>query len=323
LSDLAGAEAVRVDLDGVVIDATLTPTTAAASGTVSNGAGGPLVGGWVATAGVDGVTATSTGPSGTWALEGLASGPRLFVFADPSGAHLPEFFDDRRGVHPDVVNFTAGTTTVVDAGLAAVAAPGAATTLSGTVTDEATGHPVAGAWVAVVDAASYQFVAGTVAGVDGAYMLGLPAGSYRVEVIDPTGRRDGEWHAGAPLGDPAAATPVVTGPGPATVVDVALRPATGTIAGTVTDDDGPLVGVWVAAVNANTGAFAGGANTASDGTYTLDHLAPGNYFTVYLDPTAGHRFEWHDNASAITGATPVTITSADPYRTIDVALAPL
>lgn len=323
LSDLAAAVPVRVDLDGVTVDTALAPATAAAAGTLTGGSGGPLAGGWVATAGVDGVVATTTGEDGSWVMEGLAAGPRLFVFADPSGAHVPEFFDDRHGAAPDIVDLAAGTTIQVDADLAAATAPGSATTLSGTVTDEVTGDPVPGAWVAVVDAASYQFVAGTTANADGVYSVGLPAGSYRVEVIDPSGSRDGQWHADAPLSDPAAATPVATQPGPATVVDVALTPATGTIGGAVTvDGGGPLAGVWVAALNANTGAFAGGTVTVGDGTYTLDGLAPGNYLTVYFDPTAAHGFEWHDNAPTITAAIPTTITTADPHRTIDAALTP-
>src|SRR5690606_24847976 len=191
-----------------------------------------LAGAWVATAGVDGVTATTTGPDGTWTLDGLAAGPRLFVFADPTGAHLPEFFDDRRGAPPDVVNLAAGTTTNIDAALTTTPVPGSATTLSGTVSDDATGDPVPGAWVAVVDATSYQFVAGTSAVANGSYTVDLPAGTYRAEVLDPTGIHAGEWHADAPLGDPASATPVVTTPGPPTVVDVALTPATGAIDGT-------------------------------------------------------------------------------------------
>lgn len=323
LSDVGHAERVRVDLDGVSVDAALAPTTAAATGTLSNSAGGPLAGGWVATAGVDGVAATTTAPDGAWVIEGLAAGPRLFVFVDPTGAHLPEFYNDRRGAPPDLVNLTAGTSTDLDAALTSAPAPGSATTLSGTVTDDATSDPVPGAWVAVVDAASYQFVAGTSAGVDGTYSLGLPAGSYRVEVIDPAGALGGEWHADAPLGDPAAATSVATTPGPATIVDVALTPATGSIEGSVTVEGGdPLAGAWVAAVNANTGGFAGGAITGGDGGYDLDDLVPGNYLLVFFDPTAGHGFEWHDNTAVVTSATPVTVTPTNPYRTINAMLQP-
>src|SRR5690606_12958547 len=124
LSDLSNAEAVRVDLDGVTVDAALTPVCSTATGTVARTTGGALAGAWVATAGVDGVTATTTGPDGTWTLDGLAAGPRLFVFADPTGAHLPEFFDDRRGAPPDVVNLAAGTTTNIDAALTTTPVPG-------------------------------------------------------------------------------------------------------------------------------------------------------------------------------------------------------
>lgn len=320
LTDLADAEAVRVDPDGETVDAALQPTTTVASGTVTTSTGGPLAGAWVAAAGLDGVTATTTGPDGGWTLAGLAPGPRLFVFADPAGAHLPEFFDDRRGRPPDVVNLTVGTTTDIDAPLTATTPPGSTTTLSGAIRDEVTGDPVPSAWIAAVDAATYQFVAGTVAAANGSYTVNLPAGSYRVEVIDPTGNHTAEWHANAPLGDPAAASPVLTTPGSPAVVDVALTPATGAIAGTVADGDVPLAGVLVGAVSANTGEFAGGTMTSADGTYTLDDLTPGNYWIVYFEPTGTYRLEWHDNSPAVTGATPVTITTASPHQTIDATL---
>jgi protocatechuate 3,4-dioxygenase beta subunit len=74
-------------------------------------------------------------------------------------------------------------------------------------------------------------------------------------------------------------------------------------------------------VNANPieGCCFGGAPTDSDGTYTIDGLAPGTYRVVAAAP--GFVFEIYDDTIDISLATPVTVTSGATAPDIDFALS--
>jgi hypothetical protein len=93
------------------------------------------------------------------------------------------------------------------------------------------------------------------------------------------------------------------------------------MAGTITDDPSgsPLGGAWVIAIGP-TGAIAGGAVTAANGTYTIAGLAPGTYRATIVDPSGGRTQEYHDNSPDYAGATPVNVT-AGATTTINAALA--
>ena len=69
-----------------------------------------------------------------------------------------------------------------------------------------------------------------------------------------------------------------------------------------------------------TGAIAGGAVTAADGTYTIAGLAPGTYRATIVDPNGGRTQEYYDNSPDYAGATPFNITAANT-ATINAALA--
>jgi len=149
--------------------------------------------------------------------------------------------------------------------------------ISGTVTDSATGAPVAGA---VVMARTRRFMRQAVTGADGSYTItNLRVGTYRVMT-----HKQGYMPKMYP--DPVilAAGASVTG------IDFALvqgtipppppPPGTGSISGTVINATTqlPIANATVHAMRSNGGPGCGGmARTGADGTYTIQYLLPGNY----------------------------------------------
>lgn len=124
------------------------------------------------------VAGTIADGSGGYRLEVPAGAHRL-LFLDPSGSTAAEWFADRGLDHPADARPVVAPATV-DAALAPVRG-----TVRGTVLEDGTGAPVAGAWVAVVGRRGV--VRATVAAADGTYRLtDLVAGSYRLVFVDPT-----------------------------------------------------------------------------------------------------------------------------------------
>jgi hypothetical protein len=68
-----------------------------------------------------------------------------------------------------------------------------------------------------------------------------------------------------------------------------------------------------------TGNIAGGAVTATDGTYTIAGLAPGTYRATFVDPNGGRTQEYHDNSPDYPGAATISLTAAHT-TTINAAL---
>ncbi|MFI7608423.1 S8 family serine peptidase [Micromonospora sp. NPDC049366] len=94
-------------------------------------------------------------------------------------------------------------------------------TLAGTVTDAASGSPIAGATVAITGAADRQFTTGT----DGTYSALLPAGDYQVAV--------------SAFGYQSKTTPATVTKSATTTLNVALSAVPSvTVSGTVTDGSG-------------------------------------------------------------------------------------
>lgn len=268
------------------------------------------------------VAATAvTDTAGRYAIAGLAAGPHLIIFADPTAAHTAEIHPGTGT--PTVVSLTAGTTATIDADLGPATAPPATATIGGSIA--AAGTPLAGGWVAVVDANTGRFAGGTTTGPAGTYTLGVPAGNYFVEIIDPTGGHAAEWHADQPITGLAHAIPVTATAGTAATVDADLAPTgpTGWLSGTVTSEGtgSPVPGAWVASVGAADGRFAGGTVAGLDGTYTLGGLAAGTYVVVIIDPTGEHIYEYHHDAASFFDATPLAIAPGHTTA-LDAALAP-
>lgn len=101
-------------------NAALTPTAGSLRGAVTvDATHAPLAGAWVVAIGPSGIAGgTVTDADGSYRIDGLAGGFYSVVFADPSGAHAAEFFDDQPDPsHATPVAVDSGVTTTVDAGL--------------------------------------------------------------------------------------------------------------------------------------------------------------------------------------------------------------
>lgn len=301
--------------------AALPPTRGAVAGTVVDDATGDPIGGAFAIA-LDGTTGAPVAGAradgtGRYHLGGLAPGTYRLLHLDPGGAHATRFFGG--GADPGSavpVTVTAAATTTADARLPDQPTSAPTTTLQGRVTEAGTGRTLAGVAVLAFRSSDIGLAAGTVTSATGAYALDVAAGSYRLAFLDLGGAHAMTWHRDRPYHDVAGSEVVLA---PATV-DAALAPTTGSLLGTVTlDGGGALAGAWVVAIGP--AGPAGGALTASDGTYRIDGLAPGSYRVTYLDPTGAHRQEYWADAPDYEHAAVVPVT-AGAASTADAALGP-
>ncbi len=83
----------------------------------------------------------------------------------------------------------------------------------------------------------------------------------------------------------------------------------GSISGTVVDQNGAaLDSIKMKAFDVTNGAYVMKVYTDSLGNYAFPTLNPSTYFLKADGEDCGYRDEWYDNATHITGATPITVT---------------
>ncbi|MEU6076232.1 carboxypeptidase regulatory-like domain-containing protein [Micromonospora sp. NPDC047074] len=158
--------------------------------------------------------------------------------------------------------------------------------LAGTVTGD--GAPLAGAEVRVVEADLT-----TRTGADGTFRLGLPAGTYTVQV--------------SALGFAPHESTVTVKTGETLTLPVTMTPVPrGSISGTVTDTNGAAIAGARLTV---TGPVAGAATSDAEGRYTVAGLIPGEYQLVV------------DARHHLTATVKATVV-ADQVATVAVRLKP-
>lgn len=192
-----------------------------------------------------------------------------------------------------------------------------ATGIGGSVTEQGSGAPIAGAQVAVLRTSDFSMVDGGVADAAGDYFVsGVPAGSYYLYVIDPTAEHPPGFH-----GPPTTVT--VTANTPYVDADPSMAPTRGAIAGTVTTQGSGNVmpGAWAITMNATTGQAATGTVADASGNFRVDDLAPGNHRIALLDPTGAHRPEFYNDSPTFQGSASVAVT-AGATATTNAALTP-
>lgn len=315
---LGAPDTITVHAGTVVgADPSIGRTRGTVAGTIrDSGTGSAVAGAWViamdGATGVPEVGAVANG-AGQYTLADLRPGNHFVVQADRTGRHAAAYYPssaDFSGALPVAV--IAGASTVADGSMPAQAVLPTASTLSGTVTEAGTGTPLGGVFVVALSASTYRFSPSGVTDSAGQYSFSVPAGSYKLAFIDPTGRHAMEWHDDHPYTGLALADTVTA---PATT-NAALSLTTGSVTGRVTaDPSGPaLAGAWVLAIGPS--GVAGGAVTAADGRYTISGLAPGTYRAAVIDPTGHHAVVYWNRRTSYAAGDPFTVT-AGAATTVD------
>ena len=188
--------------------------------------------------------------------------------------------------------------------------------ISGVVTDQATGQPIAAANVWAQSFAGGGGGNGTQTLPDGTYVIdSLPAGAYRVSA-DRDGYVHEFWQETSLY---ESSTPVVVTP-PGDTGDINFTLVTGgSISGVVTDQ-GTGVPIPFAFVSAFLDDAPGGgqAITAPDGSYTIDGLLPASYIVRAQAP--GFVRELWQEVLQFSSSTPVAVTVGANVGGIDFTL---
>lgn len=181
--------------------------------------------------------------------------------------------------------------------------PSGAGAVAGTVTEQGTGMPLGGVWVAVLRTSDFSLAGGAVTDGDGAFSAVLPAGDYFLYLIDPAAAHRAGFH-----GTPTPVTVTVTG-GASTAADPVLAPSRGAISGTVTEEgSGDPVDAVVVSIGGPSSSLEVGQATGPTGEFLLSDLAEGPHWIGYLDPTGAHGAEFHPDSPNVPDATPVAVT---------------
>ena len=248
-----------------------------------------------------------TGDDGTFEIEGLSSGSYAvkanqagYVAEFYNGVQKPEDITPVNVTAPDVtpdINFSLQMTNA----------------LTGVVTNEQDGIPVAGAVVAVHalltekpgEVKSFQYKTRT--NEQGEFAMQLKAGFYlvytRAKEFVP------EWYKDAEK--PVEGTPVQIFADQHTAIEIALSPY-GSMSGTVIDEGSglPISGARVRAfyegrIKAEGRSFS--VITGTDGTYSFDAIPPGDYMVAAQADS--YLVEFWQEADSVGSATVVTVES--------------
>jgi hypothetical protein len=315
-SDRASASSVALTAPGTVgaLNAVLVKG-GSISGTVSDkesGAGIPGVYVTVYSLAGSPVGYGYTDNTGAYTAAGLPSGSYQLRF-DPQNTpgYLPQWYGNKpdQASSTAVAVLSAGTTS----GISAALAKGGS--LTGKVTDAATGAPLANAYVNLTDAVSGAYLSGTSTDSSGMYRFSGLSGSYKL-AFSAAGYLP-QWYSGK--ADQASALIVsVTAPGQSAGFDAILSKGA-SIAGTVSDatSGAGLSGVLVS-IESVPSRRVSWAYTDSSGAYSVSGLSTGSYKLRFtLD---GYVVKWYGGAADRDGATAVPVSAPGAVTGINLAL---
>ncbi|MCB1017301.1 MAG: hypothetical protein KDB10_19605 [Acidimicrobiales bacterium] len=176
------------------------------------------------------------------------------------------------------------------------------TGITGSVTEDGTGDPIPGAWVAVLRTSDFSIVGGVSADDEGLFEIPVPPGSYFVYLIDPSAQHPAGF-AGAPELVEVAENEVV---------DVAgsMAATRGSVAGTVTEQGSgdPLPDAVALAIGGPSTALEVARVTDAGGAYHLPGLAAGNHFVGYFDPAGAHATRFYPDSANVPESSPVAVS---------------
>ncbi|MGP0052328.1 MAG: carboxypeptidase regulatory-like domain-containing protein [Solirubrobacteraceae bacterium] len=311
----------------LAIGGKITGTVTAAAGNV------PLPGTEVSVydisgGGRDNVASAMAGAGGVYTAQGLASGLYVVEFFDtgPGANYLPQYYNGQpvTGDNPTLVAVTAGgLTSGINGALATAGA------ISGTVTNQSTGQPLANVSVQAFDSAGDD-VGDANTAADGTYTItGLTTGTYRILFSPSDSGEVLEYYGGAASLQAATGVSVTTGTTTPNI-NQALLPASqgGTISGTVTSAGQPLAGVTVTIYDSAGNPVSVGefqqfltsATTASDGTYQSAPLLPGTY-KVEFSTGVNLAFQYYNGQATLAGATPVGVSAGANTPNVNAVLS--
>ena len=321
---------VETTIDG--IDAALAG--AVVSGTVTGPDGAMPLQGILATAyrwneawaGWEWMGQKDTEADGSYAIEGLPGGTYRLQFADALGDYLPEAYDDAANMESgtDVVVMAQASVGGIDASL------GIASKIAGAVTGPDGHTPLesmevaAYCWNELWE--TWEWAGQVATGADGAYAIGgLSAGTYRVRFADGNGDYLGEVYDNA--SDLESGTDIVV-PAETTVADIdASLGNASKIAGTVAGPGGvlPLADIEATAFcwsdSLETWEWMGTEQTAADGRYVINGLAPGTYRVQFTDWTGEYTQEAYEGAPDLDSGTDIEVPVEETVTGIDAWLA--
>lgn len=249
---------------------------------------------------------TTTDASGHYRATGLVGGPHQVYFGDcRERVHISEWYDGKDYGSADPVDVRNGSET---AGVDATLAVGGA--IAGVVTD-AQGGALSNICVEAHDA-GWDHYGYDETDEDGAYRIGrLDTAVYELELYDcdyPSAYAD------------RSVGPIEVVRGAETRADAQMF-HTGTITGTVTDEEGSPLGEVCVNARTSTDDYAGGGYSDQSGAYTVD-VGAGQYALEFQDcsypPT--HASEWFNDKPNLATADLVTVNEATESSGIDVVL---
>jgi hypothetical protein len=301
------------------INAAMVPAFGALSGTVTNASSHAAIEHVevkVYDSGDSYVASTETGEGGAYTVSGVPPGEYEVEFVPSSGNYLKQYSQDKSTLaEATKVAVTAGATkTGVNAAL--VVGGG----ISGTVTGASNHAPLANVLATVYNASDAP-VAKAETAANGQYTVaGLAPGHYEVGFAGggsyvPQFYKEGNLLVGA--------TAVTVAAGPPTEQINGSLVLGGSISGTVTN---ALTGLPMAEVEVNVYNSVGtlveseGAETASEGTYTVAALAPGSYEVQFVAPSEFFLGQFFSGASSLVGATQVSVKEGLPTEGINAAI---
>lgn len=257
------------------------------------------------------LTSAHTDLSGAYRITGLATGSYKLRFTTSGYAERwSGGGSDRAGAATVAVtapNTTTGTDMVLLRG----------GTITGRVTDRATGAGIPGVAVVLMKASSSAWVASGYTDSSGDYSItGLSNGGYKVRFSNSEYLE--RWSGNKERAREAEIVQV-SAPDTATGVDVAMVKG-GVIDGTVSDraSGQPLPHVQVAVVRVNSGENVDYAVTDGSGKYRSVGLPSGDYSVRFM--AFGYAPRWFDGKSNASSATAVTVTAPETSSGVDAAL---
>ena len=252
-----------------------------------------------------------TDSTGAYSITGLASGSyKLQAVSSSQPGYITQWYGNKEQQSTaDSVTVTApGSLAGVDITMEK------GSVISGSVSDRATGAPLANVVVAVTSAASGEQVgSGYTDGSGGYTVSALPSGNYLVSCSAAgylTGWFDGKADA------TSATTVALSAPNALAGINLALDGA-GSISGTVTDRSSGvgIANCYLSLTDRSTGNWVGNANTDSSGAYTLTGLASGSYSLRIEAPSGtGYLGAWYGDslcADSISVSAPHATSGVD------------